>query len=94
METKKTIAGRSATGEKPKMWSPSILGFGPLHYKYESGREGHIPLVAFSPRKPRQFSITSPVSPAPTPYSPNSANTPLAKPASTSKDPPMWIKTS
>ncbi len=42
---------RSATGEKPKMWGPSIIGFGAYHYKYESGREGDMPLVAFSPRK-------------------------------------------
>ena len=28
----------SATGEKPKMWGPSIVGFGSYHYKYESGR--------------------------------------------------------
>jgi hypothetical protein len=43
---------QSATGEKPKMWGPSIIGFGSYHYKYESGREGDMPLVGFSPRKP------------------------------------------
>ena len=42
---------QSATGEKPKMWGPSIIGFGSCHYKYESGREGDMPLVGFSPRK-------------------------------------------
>ena len=42
---------QSATGEKPKMWGPSIIGFGAYHYQYESGREGDMPLVAFSPRK-------------------------------------------
>jgi hypothetical protein len=42
---------QSATGEKPKMWGPSIIGFGAYHYKYESGREGDMPLLAFSPRK-------------------------------------------
>ena len=41
-----------ATGEKPKMWGPSIIGFGSYHYKYESGREGDMPIVGFSPRKP------------------------------------------
>jgi len=41
----------SASGEKPKMWGPSIIGFGTLHYKYESGREGDMPLAGFSPRK-------------------------------------------
>jgi hypothetical protein len=42
---------QDATGEKPKMWGPAIIGFGSYHYKYESGREGDMPLVAFSPRK-------------------------------------------
>lgn len=42
---------QSATGEKPKMWGPSIIGFGSCHYKYESGREGDMPLTGFSPRK-------------------------------------------
>ena len=39
------------TGEKPKMWGPSIVGFGTRHYKYASGREGDWPITAFSPRK-------------------------------------------
>jgi hypothetical protein len=43
---------REVTGEKPKMWGPSIVGFGSYHYKYESGREGDSLLVGFSPRKP------------------------------------------
>jgi Domain of unknown function (DU1801) len=42
---------QSVTGEKPKMWGPSIIGFGSCHYKYDSGREGDMPLVGFSPRK-------------------------------------------
>lgn len=42
---------KKVTGEKPKMWGPSIIGFGSYHYKYESGREGDMPLVGFSPRK-------------------------------------------
>jgi hypothetical protein len=42
---------QSATGEKPKMWGPSIVGFGNCHYTYESGREGDMPLAGFSPRK-------------------------------------------
>lgn len=41
----------SATAEKPKMWGPSIIGFGTCHYKYESGREGDMPIIGFSPRK-------------------------------------------
>ncbi|HSL54965.1 MAG TPA: DUF1801 domain-containing protein [Pyrinomonadaceae bacterium] len=39
------------TGEKPKMWGPSIVGFGTYHYKYASGREGEWPRTGFSPRK-------------------------------------------
>jgi hypothetical protein len=39
------------TGEKPALWGPSIVGFGDLHYKYESGREGDWFRVGFSPRK-------------------------------------------
>lgn len=37
--------------EEPKMWGPAIIGFGSYHYKYESGREGDMPQIAFSPRK-------------------------------------------
>jgi Domain of unknown function (DU1801) len=39
------------TGQKPKMWGPSIVGFGSYHYKYPSGQEGDWPIVGFSPRK-------------------------------------------
>lgn len=39
------------TGCQPKMWGPAIIGFGSYHYKYESGREGDMPVIAFSPRK-------------------------------------------
>jgi Domain of unknown function (DU1801) len=42
---------RSATGEPPVMWGPSIVGFGSYHYRYESGRTGDAPLAGFSPRK-------------------------------------------
>jgi hypothetical protein len=42
---------QSATGDKPKMWGPSIVGFGSYHYKYESGHEGDAPIAGFSPRK-------------------------------------------
>jgi len=38
------------TGAPPKMWGPSIVGFGSYHYVYESGREGDICLAGFSPR--------------------------------------------
>src|SRR4030095_15723814 len=39
------------TGDKPKMWGPSIVGFSTYHYKYASGGEGDWPVAAFSPRK-------------------------------------------
>jgi len=39
------------SGFKAKMWGPSIIGFGSVHYKYASGHEGDMPLVGFSPRK-------------------------------------------
>jgi hypothetical protein len=35
---------------EPKMWGPSIVGFGSYHYQYDSGRTGDSPLMAFSPR--------------------------------------------
>lgn len=42
---------KTQSGFEPKMWGPSIIGFGSYHYKYESGHEGDAPLVGFSPRK-------------------------------------------
>lgn len=42
---------REVTGIEPQMWGSSIVGFGSYHYKYESGREGDMPLIGFSPRK-------------------------------------------
>ena len=39
------------SGELPKLWGPSIIGYGSVHYRYESGREGDTPAIAFSPRK-------------------------------------------
>lgn len=41
----------AATGEPPKMWGPSIVGYGTYHYVYASGREGDWMLTGFSPRK-------------------------------------------
>ena len=42
---------RDVSGLEPEMWGPSIIGFGSYHYRYESGREGDMPLIGFSPRK-------------------------------------------
>ncbi len=39
------------TGDEPKMWGNSIVGFGSYHYKYASGKEGDWFLTGFSPRK-------------------------------------------
>ena len=39
------------TGLEPKMWGPSLIGYGRYRYKYESGREGEFFLTGFSPRK-------------------------------------------
>ena len=39
------------SGEPATMWGPSIIGFGRYHYKYESGREGEMCRIGFSPRK-------------------------------------------
>ncbi len=42
---------QKATGEKPKMWGSSIVGYGQYHYKSErSAQEGDWPLTGFSPR--------------------------------------------
>jgi len=42
---------REVSGHEPKMWGPTIVGFGSIHYKYDSGHEGDMPLLGFSPRK-------------------------------------------
>jgi len=41
-----------ASGSKPRMWGPTMIGFGQYHYKSErSAQEGDWPLIGFSPRK-------------------------------------------
>lgn len=39
------------TGEKPKMWGASIVGFGDFHYEYASGRTGDTFVAGFAARK-------------------------------------------
>jgi hypothetical protein len=39
------------TREAPKMWGPTIVGFGSYHYRYESGREGDACATGFAARK-------------------------------------------
>ena len=42
---------QSVSHQKPKIWGSSIVGFGSYHRRYDSGREGDMPLICFSPRK-------------------------------------------
>lgn len=44
------------SGFEPKMWGPTIVGFGNYHYQYASGHEGDAPIIGFAPRKP-EFSL-------------------------------------
>jgi len=44
------------SGFEPKMWGPTIIGFGSYHYKYASGHEGDAIIIGFSPRK-AEFSL-------------------------------------
>lgn len=40
-----------ATGEQAVMWGPSMIGYGQVHYRYDTGREGDTFQLGFSPRK-------------------------------------------
>ena len=42
---------RRVTGLEPKMWGPSMIGYGSYHYRYDSGHEGVAMRGGFSPRK-------------------------------------------
>ena len=42
---------REVTGWAPRMWGPSIIGYGRYHYRYDSGREGDFLATGFAPRK-------------------------------------------
>ena len=39
------------SGYEPKLWGPTMIGFGSYHYKYASGHEGDAMIIGFSPRK-------------------------------------------
>lgn len=41
---------REITGKRARMWGNSMIGFDKYHYKYDSGREGDMLMVGFSPR--------------------------------------------
>ena len=45
---------KRVTGWQPKMWGPTIVGYGEYHYEYDSGREGDFLATGFSPRKANQ----------------------------------------
>ena len=42
---------RRVTGQAPKMWGPSIIGYGSYDYRYDSGHSGTMCRAGFSPRK-------------------------------------------
>ena len=42
---------RRITGWQPRMWGPTMLGYGQYHYRYDSGREGDFLATGFAPRK-------------------------------------------
>lgn len=42
---------REVTDQEPVMWGPSMIGFGTVHYRYDTGREGDMFAVGLSPRK-------------------------------------------
>jgi hypothetical protein len=42
---------RRVTGWSPRMWGPTMVGYGQYHYRYETGREGDFLATGFSPRK-------------------------------------------
>ena len=41
---------KTVTRQPPRMWGPSIVGFGSYRYTYESGHSGEAPLVGFAIR--------------------------------------------
>ena len=42
---------RRVTGAEPRMWGPTIIGYGQYSYSYDSGHGGEMCRVGFSPRK-------------------------------------------
>ena len=41
----------AVTGLKPRMWGPSLIGYGRYRYQYDSGRKSEMLITGFSPRK-------------------------------------------
>ena len=48
-----------ATGQEPRMWGTSIIGFGKHHYQYANGKPAEICRVGFAPRA-RSFALYLP----------------------------------
>lgn len=49
-ETLLVLMGR-ATGQRPRMFGASVVGFGEYHYEYASGRSGDAPAAGFAARR-------------------------------------------
>ena len=45
---------RAETGWEPRMWGPTIIGYGSYDYTYETGYSGTSLATGFSPRKANQ----------------------------------------
>lgn len=41
---------RKITGKSPRMWGPSMAGYGSMRYTYKTGRTGEVPLAVFGIR--------------------------------------------
>ena len=51
---------QDVTGWTPRLWGPTIIGYGRYHYVYDSGREGDALATGFSPRKANQVIYVMP----------------------------------
>ena len=81
------------TGEPATMWGPSIVGFGSYHYKYDSGHEGDMARIGFSPREAELvLYVLTEARGTRTRCWRASASTRPASAASTSSGSPTWTK--
>src|ERR1700678_3738842 len=81
---------QKVTGNEPAMWGPSIVGFDSYHYTYESGREGDMLIVGFSPRKAATFYTARQALMVLRRCYPNSSSTRPARDVCTSRSLRMW----
>ena len=82
---------RRITRQEPRMWGPSIVGFGSYHYKYASGHEGDSALAGFAVRKSEFAIYVVAASMVKRPCWPSSASTGRRRRACTSNACPTWI---